>query len=171
MEKVACFFCDITGTIIGNKKNENSDYQIFNNILAELKQKTYVDFIIFSLISTDSKEVVFNQQNILKQYLDKPVYFGKQFFENGYINNHEIVYQEILGKPLQIYKYIKELEEKYFIHEIYYVDDCEIYHEILSFYAKVNNWNEKLYSIIPSENNGLTEVNKLLKFKYTPVKH
>lgn len=32
---VACFFCDIMGTIIGNKKIEDCDYQEFNNILTE----------------------------------------------------------------------------------------------------------------------------------------
>lgn len=166
MENVACFFCDIMGTIIGNKKIEDCDYQEFNNILTELKKEIYVDFIIFSLISTDSKDVVFFQQNILKKHLDQSVYFGKQFFENGYINNRKVIYQNMLGKPLQISKYIEELDEKYSIKKIYYADDCKIYHEILSFFAEDSNWNQKLCSIIPSENNGLIEVNQLVKTKY-----
>lgn len=166
MEKIACFFCDIRGTIIGNKKVEDCEYQEFNNILIELKKEIYVDFIIFSLISTDSKDSVFFQQNILKKYLDQSIHFGKQFFGDGYINVQEVIYQEMLGKPLQISRYIKELEEKYRIRKIYYADDCEIYHEMLSNFLEDSNWHQKLCSIIPCENHGLTEVNQLVKTKY-----
>lgn len=71
----------------------------------------------------------------------------------------------MLGKPNQIYNYINELKTEYHIQRIYFIDDCEIYHEFLSFFAENDNWEELLVSIIPCENNGLTEVNKLLSLK------
>lgn len=44
-------------------------------------------------------------------------------------------------------------------------EDCEIYHELLSILAENDNWEELLVSIIPRENNDLTEVNKMLSLK------
>lgn len=154
MKKILCLFCDITGTIIGKNINVSSDYQDFNRILNDIGKKEYVDYILFSLISCDSKEVVLDHLHTLKQYLNSSVFFGKQFFENGFINNEDIIYEEMLGKPMQIYRYIKELEEKYSVQKIYYVDDCEMYHELLSYYAEYENWTQKLHSIMPSKNKG-----------------
>lgn len=165
MKNILCLFCDITGTINGSKTNVSSDYQDLNRILNDIKMKEYVDYILFSLISCDSKEVVLTNLHKLKQYLNNNIFFGKQFFENGFIDSEDVVYEEMLGKPIQICRYIKELEEKYHIQKVYYVDDCEMYHELLSYYAEYEDWTEKLRSIIPLENKGLSEVNQLLALK------
>lgn len=55
--------------------------------------KEYVDYILFSLISCDSKEVVLTNLHKLKQYLNHNIFFGKQFFENGFIDSGNIVYE------------------------------------------------------------------------------
>ena len=76
-------------------------------------QINYADFILFSLVSTDHEKVIMNQQIILSEYLNLPSYFGKQFFENGYMDHQHITYQNMLGKPFVINSYVEELLQKY----------------------------------------------------------
>lgn len=58
MKKIICIFCDITGTIIGKRKNSNEDYKNFINIINDIRKYDEADYLIFSLISSDSKDVV-----------------------------------------------------------------------------------------------------------------
>ena len=58
---------------------------------------------------------------------------------------------------------IKELKNNYEIISIYYADDVEMYHTMLSFLAKSNGWKQQLHSIIPTGKTGLAEVNQLLE--------
>lgn len=163
MKKIACCFSDITGTIIGKRSNTTLDYRNFNDILLKVMQINHADFILFSLISTDHEEVIMNQQIILSEYLNWPIYFGKHFFENGYIDQEHTIYQNMLGKPYVINRYVEELLQKYWIQKIYFIDDCEMYHEMLFFFAEDGHWDQLLHSIIPREQEGLGEINRLLK--------
>lgn len=130
MKKIIIFLCDTAGTIIGSEQNSNNDYQIFNNLLLEVKVLEQVDYIIFSLISSDNNIVVSEEQNILSNYFNNCIIFGKQFFDNGYIIDNKIYNDNKKGKIEQILAYTKELEQKYMITKIYYADDCEFFHYI-----------------------------------------
>lgn len=162
MKKIIIFFCDIRGTIIGNEQNSITDYQFFNNLLLEIKNLEQVDYIIFSLISSDNNIIVSNEQNILNNYFNNNIIFGKQFFDNGYIIDNAIYNDNKKGKIEQILNYTKELEQKYIVAKIYYADDCEFFHDILNELIFYENQNNLFKSIIPKEHIGLKELNLII---------
>lgn len=162
MKKIIVFFCDIAGTIIGSERNSNNDYQIFNDLLLEIKALEQVDYIVFSLISSDNNIIVNKEQSILSNYFNDCIILGKQFFDNGYIIDNKIYNDNKKGKIEQILTYTKELEQKYMITKIYYADDCEFSHYILNSLAYAKNCNDLFKSIIPKKHIGLKELNIII---------
>ena len=65
MESIICFCCDIQGTISGKLKNNPHDYEKLNELLLCLKEKYNVDYIMFSLFSSDNYESVEQQKREL----------------------------------------------------------------------------------------------------------
>ncbi len=162
MERIIVYFSDIIGTILSNS-NIEEDYQQFSYLLSDIKKNEQVDKIIFSLISTDDKDFVSDIQNIIHPFITSTVTYGKQFFQNGYYTESGIVQKKYSSKAEVITEYVKELKNNYEIISIYYADDVEMYHTMLSFLAKSNSWKQQLHSIIPTGKTGLAEVNQLLE--------
>lgn len=164
MKRIVIFFSDIMGTILGSIPNQIEDYHKFNELLTTIKEKEEADEIIFSLISTDNKDLVASVHNQISNFISDSVVFGRQFFENGYyIDDETVISKQILGKALEIQNYVQSLEEKNEIVSIYFADDVEMYHQMLMIFAAKTLWGEKLHSIRPNQNIGLSETNALLE--------
>lgn len=161
MKKISIFFCDIRGTIHGNnQKNTLNDYQLFSKQIDKLKEQEDNDEFLFSLISSDKMEFIQEQCQILAATLGKNVRLGYQIFENGYINDSQI-FSFPTGKPFQIITYLNELKKRYIINKIYFADDCEFEHFLISNLLNPED-QKKLVSIIPKNKLGLQELNHLL---------
>lgn len=160
MDNIVLVLCDIQGTILGNIENNNFDYGNFKVILNSIENK-YHGKIHFSLVSSTNAEYMYKVRDVLKTYIP---YITKypQFFYNGYLINDNFVYLNYIGKISQINKYIKYMVKKYNIQKIIYIDDNDIFHEMLFEINSQENWINKLESIIPKNFNGLSETNKLL---------
>ena len=70
MENVIMFFCDIHGTLKGNIENEEIDYINLNSILNTLSSNNNNCKIIFTLLSSESKEELNSILKPLKKYLN-----------------------------------------------------------------------------------------------------
>ena len=169
MKNIILFFCDICGTILGKDKISADDYKTLNdnlNIIASLYKS---DNIIFSLISTDNKEHIIIQLNILKQFLNQKIVLGKQFFSEGYVDeNNNTAVLDFKTKYEQIINYISEIEKEYHIEKVFYADDTEIYHMMLEDIP--NDYNDKIIHIIPKNNIGLKELNCIISEKIDDIK-
>lgn len=164
MKRIVIFFSDIMGTILGSIPNQAEDYYKFNELLSTLREKEDADEIIFSLISTDIKEVVSSVHHQMSNFISEPVVFGRQFFENGYYTDEgTVISKQNLGKPFQIQNYVQSLNEENEIISVYYTDDIEMYHQMLMLLAADSLWIEKLHSIMPKQNIGLSETNSILE--------
>ncbi|MGM9834552.1 MAG: hypothetical protein ACI31M_02075 [Bacilli bacterium] len=161
MKKLVIFFCDINGTIDGFKKNSKVDYQEFNFLLKELKEKNQADILLFSLVSNEKKEIVSEYNNIMCSFLDERITIGKQFCDVGYLESNRFSYS-IKGKIWQMINYINELKNIYYIQKIYLADDTEMNSNILLELLEFENM-EKFESIVPRNMEGLSELNSLIK--------
>lgn len=151
MKKIVIFFSDIMGTILGSVPNQVEDYHKFNELLMAIKEKEGADEIIFSLISTDNREFVSFIHNQIRDFIGNSVVFGRQFFGNGYYTENEtIISEKNLGKAPQIQDYIQNLGEENEIVSVYYADDVEIFHQMLTLIATKALWIEKLHAIKPN---------------------
>lgn len=161
MKNIIIFFCDINGTIDGVLKNSYNDYKKFSELLITLQKEKGADNILFSLVSTENKHIVYQQSTTISKILDKSIIMGKQFFENGYIQN-DITNPSTIGKIYQMITYLEELSKTYIINKIYLADDSEMIHEMLSDILEIKNIHS-LESIIPANKTGLSEVNDIIK--------
>ncbi len=156
------YFCDITGTIFGSEKNDKEDYQKLNELLQEVQRNDSSDEIVFSLVSTDNEETVRSVQGLLEPYIGENVVFGRQFFDSGYYVEDVVVKDNISGKSLQMYEYLKDLGIDH-IASVYFADDVQMFHMILHFALEGDGLSDKFHSIIPTKKLGLKEVNQLLE--------
>lgn len=154
------FFCDIVGTITGI-----DDYKTLKEKLEQLRNLYNCDKIIFSLVSSEKRTVVYNYMMKLVESCNRKdkIIFGKQFYDIGYIDfeNKEILEGSIYsGKVGQIVKYCKELSKNYNFNLVCYADDNanELIEELLCETNKnsevkvlVPNNNKKFNSIISTE--------------------
>lgn len=163
MKRVVVYFSDIVGTIMGRKNNIEEDYQQFCDLLSQIKENEQSDAIIFSLISSDTYQVVSNVHKVINPFIMKTVTYGRQFFDSGYYTENEIIQKISSGKVWYIAEYIKELSQNHDVTSIYYVDDVKMYYDLLSIIAEEEHWNFSLHSITPTKNVGLAEVNELLE--------
>ncbi len=163
MKKTVVYFSDIVGTIIGRKNNMEEDYQQFCFLLSQIKENEQSDEVIFSLISSDTYQVVSNVHKIINPFIMQTVTYGRQFFDIGYYTENEVIQKAPLGKAWNVAEYIKELSQNHKIVSIYYVDDVKIYYDLLSIIAEEEHWDFLLHSITPTKNIGLAEVNELLE--------
>lgn len=163
MKKIVVYFSDIVGTIIGHKNNMKEDYQQFCDLLSQIKEKEKTDEIIFSLISSDTYQVVSNVHQTINPFIMQTVTYGRQFFDNGYYTENEVIQKTSFGKTWNIAEYIKDLSQNHEIISIYYVDDVKMYYDLLAIIAEEKHWNFSLHSITPTKNIGLSEVNELLE--------
>ena len=159
MKNTICFFCDISGTLNGTEKNKEVDYQNLNKNLQLLMNKFNADCLLFSLVSSDNYHSVNDTMKKIRESLDSPILLRKQFFDKGYILDNEPYYHSSC-KTDQIMGFLAEAEKDFNIKSIIYADDCTIFHDILTILAE-----EKYHitSIIPQNNEGLCELNKLLE--------
>ena len=164
MENVIMFFCDIHGTLKGNIENDEIDYINLNSILNTLSSNNDNCKIIFTLLSSESKEELNSILKPLKKYLNGNILFHKQFYEKGFIKGN--TFEEIInGKFSQMIYYLREIKEKANILSIYYADDSVFLQDLIDEYIKINNIDTPLEQIIPTEKEGLKEVNKILSLK------
>lgn len=165
MKKITLFFCDIYGTF-DNSANKNTDIneeiKIFTNNLEKIKEKNNSDRIIFSFVTTETIETVIEKEALLKENsTSNNIIIGNHFY-----SKHKA---DITNKAALMLNYIKELEQKYIIDEIYYADDCEFYHIMLYGLKKIHKVNYFINSIIP-KNNGIIDVNYELENEYIKQK-
>lgn len=164
MENIILFFCDIYGTINGNVPNTEKDYKEFNCLLNELSKQNNNTKILFTLISSEKKEIVMKYLLEIKQYINGNIIFSKQFYENGYILDNK--YEEtICGKFKQMLDDINELKKTANIIRIYYADDSVFLQTIISEYFKCEEFTIPFISLIPEETLGLKEINRLLNIE------
>ena len=164
MENAIIFFCDIHGTIKGNIENKETDYIKLNNLLNSISINNDNCKIIFTLVSSESKEELKSVLTTLRKYLNGNINFNKQFYEKGYIK--ENIYEEIInGKFSQMIYYIKEIKQSNNILSVYYADDSIFLQDLINEYMQINETDIPLEQIIPLEKNGLKEVNELLSIK------
>lgn len=164
MENAIIFFCDIHGTIKGNIENKETDYIKLNNLLNSISINNDNCKIIFTLVSSESKEELKSILTTLKKYLNGNINFHKQFYEKGYIKENS--YEEIInGKFSQMIYYIKEIKQSNNILSVYYADDSIFLQDLINEYMQINETDIPLEQIIPVEKNGLKEVNELLSIK------
>lgn len=162
MEKTILFFCDINGTIEGKFHNKEEEYLKFNNILNTISNYNDNCRILFSLVSTENEDVVEQYFNIMRDHLDGSVSFGKQFYEDGYLTMDGCT-KSFKGKSHQIINYIEEVSNNSNLTRVYYVDDSEFSHELITECVKIDHYNLPVNSIIPRDCLGLSEVNVLLE--------
>lgn len=164
MKNLVIFFCDINGTIDGIKKNSRIDYQEFNILLKKLKEKDEADILLFSLVSSEKKDIVFKYSNTLHSHLDNKITMGKQFYDIGYLEENK-PNPSIIGKVWQILSYLDELKKTYQIKKIYLADDTEMNLNLVLELLEHEN-QEKFESIIPIYRDGLCEVNDIILAKF-----
>ena len=58
MVKIILVLCDIQGTIDGNDENRSCDYEEFNQNLLKLQDMNNVEYVIFSIFSSETAKVV-----------------------------------------------------------------------------------------------------------------
>ena len=159
MNKIVLFFCDIQGTLIGNNINEENDYVIFRDNLSIMG-----DNVLFSLVSTETKEIVSHYLDILSNYFSNNIIIGRQYYENGYIYNNKS-FEGVSGKCSQIIEYITELSKIYDIDKVYFADDNKFICEMVGKCINLVNSNIYYQAIVPSKLDGLKELNTLIKDK------
>lgn len=160
MEKVTLFFCDICGTFdCGTflKINEEELNRLINNFKIIMKSHG-TNKIIFSFVTTEDFNTVMAMENKLRLYIGDDIYIGEHFYKKG---------NQVVNKAHEIFEYIQTLKSHYYIDQnIYYADDCELYHYLLE---ELNAFFESkfiIHSIIPKKN-GLFEVNDILEKSLT----
>lgn len=163
MKKMVIYFSDIVGTIIGRKNNTDEDYQQFCDLLSQIKENGDADELIFSLISSDNYQVVTNVHKTMNPFIMQTVTYGRQFFDEGYYTVDGEFQKTPPGKAWNIAEYITYLSQNYEIVSVYYAEDVKMYHDLLSYIAEEEHWSFSVYSITPTKNIALTEVNKLLE--------
>lgn len=160
MEKIVLVLCDIQGTIDGNDENRSCDYEEFNQNLLKLQDMNNVEYVIFSIFSSETAKVVQEKIYTLLKYFDPSIISAKNYFESGCICNDGKILKKEKGKIFQIVGFINEMIEKYDIEKVYYIDDCSLYHDFLK--VLLEDIDIQVEHIIPKEKNGLKEVNELL---------
>lgn len=162
MEKITVFLCDIYGTYLQNYKSQEDNDRVialFLENLEKIRLKNHSDKIVFSFISTASRDIIEHEYSYIKsQNQNENIIFGPQFFEDGYISNEKTFPLELKGKVAQILFYLDALREKYDIDAIYYADDTKFYHILLA-----NLLKSEVSSIIPERSDCLVELNTILE--------
>lgn len=161
--KKTIYFSDIMGTINGNSKNIEADYDKFNELLKRIKAQDESDEVVFSLISTDEARIVKGVQDTVRPYIQDTVTFGRQYFDKGYYTDDGSVTPLVASKATHIIDYLNGLlETDDDIASIYFVDDVEMYHVMLKHLIN-KGLADRLHTIIPIKKDGLSETNELLE--------
>ncbi len=164
MKNVTIFLCDIYGTYMKNNESVSQDKikRLLNN-LEKLRIINNSEKILFSFVSTESGNFVKKQSLILKSSNKfENIEIGMQFFENGYMINNQLFYNGEKGKISQILFYFEKLQKEYQIDKIYYADDTEFYHFMLSNLLIDSPLENKLCSIIPHNFYETNELNNII---------
>ena len=161
MEKVVCFFFGNSSNFRFSNNTSFEEYKEFNEKLLELKEKNNADSLVFSLVTNDSYEDVRDTKYLLKEFFDPSIKFGRNFFEDGYIENWSVGLQ-FGGKSGSVIDYLAKANSEYEIEHIYYFDDSDVSREIVSYFitdAKLDDY----YTYVSLENvDTLKDTNKLL---------
>lgn len=164
MENVTLFLCDIHGTYI--KNSEPVSKKEIKKLLENLEKLRIINNskkIIFSFVSAECEMLVKKESvNLELNNIYENVEMGIQFFDNGHFNYDEIVYNEPQGKISQMLFYFNQIQADYFIDKVYYADDTDIYHFMLSNLLMNSPLEDKFQSIIPDAKDGLEELNNIM---------
>lgn len=164
MENITLFLCDIYGTY--KRSNEVvSDKEIKELLdnLEKLRINNNSEKILFSFISTENEIVVKKESDNLKLNNNyKNIKLGIHFFENGCFDNKETYFNNIRGKIAQILFYLEHLGKNYKIDKIYFADDSNIYHDMLTDILEDTPLKDKIKSIVPTTSKGLEELNAII---------
>lgn len=123
------FFCDISGTFTSDSKER---FQQLKNLQEALMLLAEDSNITFSFITSDEESFLNSYIEEWLPYTNNSIIMGKQFFRNGYIENGNVFYTKKMCKFEQILSYAYSIECNNKIDSIYFADDSNINHEILS---------------------------------------
>lgn len=162
MKTLTVFFCDNQGTFDNNSPIKNTEILNFLNNLEKIRELNSSDELLFSFVSQDSANTIAkNYELIKKEKKSSKIIFGRQFYDIGYFKNNINHVTKVNDKVTQILSYVSILMRKYKVVNIYFADDCEFYHYLLTELAEFTNIH--IESIIPQNNTGLIELNEIIK--------
>ena len=156
MKKATLFFCDIRGTFDMGGSLVISDEQIerFVSNLSKLNLYNDTDLVIFTFVTNETLQTVNYMEKELLSYASDDIFMGNHIYSKDDIG---------VNKPIEMFNYIKSLEQVYSINKnIYYADDTEFYHFIIN---ELNDYfcpRYKFQSIIPKFY-GLNDVNNFIE--------
>ncbi len=131
------FFCDIAGTFTGQKENRDKSLKKFVSNLSRLLKQSKSDKMLFCFISSDTIEKVMKNTNELKKYLnDSNIELGNQYSFEQSFKYKEKPTDCVKGKTSQIFSYLAEQKN---VNNVYFADDTEIYHEMISYIHSVKS--------------------------------
>lgn len=130
---IQIFFCDIEGTFTSKSESRIEKLQFFQKQLLQLANKYP---LIFSFITSGTIDYLEPYINEWKPYVTEPIYLGRQFFDNGFIDNEKIHHTKRLTKFEQIFSYIEYIKQTYHIHNIFLADDTSMNHELVYYFNK-----------------------------------
>ncbi len=161
MEKIVCFLYGNSSNFKLKKNNSIDECKEFNENLLKLKEINGADKLIFSLATNDSYEEIRDAKQRLSVFFDKSIVNGRNFFECGYIENWSVGLQAC-GKCGSIIDYLNEVNKKYEIRHIYYLDNSDFSKDLVSSF--INDMHlDSLYTYASLENiDTLKNTNKLL---------
>ena len=166
MKKRLFFFCDICGTF--DSKINNNEYlkqvDYFFYQLNILGNQLGAEEIMFSFVSNDSKDDVFNKVLFIKPFLEKNnIISNINFFNDGSIVHNNITYSENNFKAIKILNYLKEMEKDTEFIKIIFADDTYYNHYILEDILKEQDeafFAEYVEQIMPNSSYGIVSLNE-----------
>ena len=150
MRHITLFFCDINNTFLGSKKNNEEDIKKFIINLKNIKDKNKSQDLFFIFASEETPEEIKKIESYFSSFI---IDSSLEIIKN--IGKDDL-------KTMNIIYIIKEMHYKYYIDEVYFADDCDIYHEILKELLLTNNIDIKINSII-TKYGGMVELNESLE--------
>ena len=155
-KSITIVFCDIFGTIDGGI--DDSESKRFAELLEYIRIKNKSDYVYFAIASTEDKETVEYYENEITKYFDKSTIIIPKVLE---IESKRDV------KAISSYNYIEHLRKDFDIHSVYYIDDVELLHFMLSGLLELNEEIKDtipVHSIIPKHGeNSLKYINDYLE--------
>lgn len=173
MEKTLVFFSDIRGTFdrynISIQDYLNNVGMFFRN-LNILKDKFEANNIIFSFISNDNSEFVYEYHKLILPYIyNNDIHIRYHLCEDGKLfNNKYVIKSKNDLKAIKMFNFLNEIICTEEIVGLIYADDEAFYHEILSDFLnfeKYQIFDFPIYSIKVDNkyNSGIVNLNSQLK--------
>lgn len=152
MKHITLFFCDIMNTFLGNKANSELDVENFVTNLKHIKEKNKSKILLFAFVSEEIPEEIEKLENYFSSFIDDP---SIKLIANS---------KDCKLKTTKITDIIKNICQKYVIDEVYFADDCEIYHQLIEIFLSNFSIDVKINYIL-TKHGGITEINNILENK------